>query len=350
VGRHAYTVQLLTGTDRRWASWSGNYTFSGLSKPILSLAANRTNDERVAGNADGELAGTMLHRATNLAATATFLRNRIRVFSFLSVSAEKQQETFTPEDTPDSTLQPVLPISSRQYTGLTVIGSWSNTQRPIKAISFEDGVLAQGRLRQRWMAAGPNSGLPSFEGLIHGYKSLTRLGLPNHVVAIRIAGAYSDDRLGSPFSIGGGRSAALNVIDGFVLQNVERPYFIRGTPDGVQSGSRAVTVSAEYRWPMFAPSRGLGLFPAFLDRVSGSIFADAGHAWCSKAAVSSCQSQAGGVDNTWAQAVGAELSLSSAFLRYDTITQLRLGIASSISPATRGLRAPQVYAALGIPF
>ena len=58
---------------------------------------------------------------------------------------------------------------------------------------------------------------------------------------------------------------------------------LRGYPEGVQRGDRAVSASAEYRFPLALVERGYRVLPVFLDRVWGDVFADAGTAWCAGA-------------------------------------------------------------------
>ncbi len=79
-----------------------------------------------------------------------------------------------------------------------------------------------------------------------------------HQVATRLALGLSD--VAENFSLGGTRGA----------------FMIRGQPRGILRGSQILTGGLEYRFPLLAIERGLGLRPLFLDDLRGAIFIEAG--------------------------------------------------------------------------
>jgi hypothetical protein len=88
----------------------------------------------------------------------------------------------------------------------------------------------------------------------------------------------------------------------------------------------------EWRFPLSLTTRGTG--PLFFDRLSGSLFADAGAGW----------------DPTpvaWIASVGAELALDIAWL-YDDAYRLRVGAARPVAGSARGKGS--VYVLLGTSF
>jgi len=57
-------------------------------------------------------------------------------------------------------------------------------------------------------------------------------------------------------------------------------YFpLRGIPVSALSGTRAMLLSAEYRFPIWNVLRGPGTMPFFVKDISGAIFVDAGNTW-----------------------------------------------------------------------
>jgi len=95
------------------------------------------------------------------------------------------------------------------------------------------------------------------------------------VLALRAGGGAT---VGSPgfvrsFAVGGFPDA--NLFD-LVRTNVA---VLRGYPDNAFTGRRFAVANAEYRFPLATPQRGVRSLPFFIRHVSGSVFADAAHAW-----------------------------------------------------------------------
>ena len=86
-----------------------------------------------------------------------------------------------------------------------------------------------------------------------------------------------------------------------------------------------MSASAEYRVPLAAPSRGLGLFPFFVDRASLALFGDAGTLALSRFAASRLLRRRPLSPPTIAS-VGGELDIDSA-LQFDVPYRFRLGVA-----------------------
>jgi outer membrane protein assembly factor BamA len=54
---------------------------------------------------------------------------------------------------------------------------------------------------------------------------------------------------------------------------------LRGFPATSFAGTHVALVNADYRFPLFRPQRGAGVWPLFLHTLHGALFADAGHVW-----------------------------------------------------------------------
>jgi outer membrane protein assembly factor BamA len=87
---------------------------------------------------------------------------------------------------------------------------------------------------------------------------------------------------------------------------------LRGFERGVRRGTRAWSASAEYRVPIALIGRRPSLSPLFLDRISSSLFVDAGDAWCSEEAArffSTCDEESGGSTGPRRALIGAGAEL-----------------------------------------
>ncbi|MGH7649085.1 MAG: hypothetical protein ACREND_13295, partial [Gemmatimonadaceae bacterium] len=118
------------------------------------------------------------------------------------------------------------------------------------------------------------------------------------------------------YDIGGSNGTPVAVFPGFTLGS-RHTFAVRGFPSGIRSGEKVVSGSLEYRVPFLAPHRGLGFWPAFLDRTSIDVFSDAGTTWNS-------------ADTTFngkpLASIGAEV-VANLGLQYDAPYVARVGLA-----------------------
>jgi hypothetical protein len=163
------------------------------------------------------------------------------------------------------------------------------------------------------------------------YKSLDLSGYAHHVLAARVAGGWSEGIAPEIFSVGGESGASVEVLPG-VRTGSRRTFGVRGWSSDSREGTRALATTVEWRFPVTLTTRGTG--PLFFDRLSGSIFADAGAGW-----------DPGPV--AWIASAGAELALDIAWL-YDDAYRLRVGAARPVAGAGRG--KGKVYVLLGTSF
>ncbi|MEO7103860.1 MAG: hypothetical protein ABI311_10820, partial [Gemmatimonadaceae bacterium] len=214
-------------------------------------------------------------------------------------------------------------------------------------ISPEDGVTLTGSIRQRWEES---SGASGRSGVMIGsaYKSLDLPGFAHHVIAVRAAIGGADRRSPSEFEVGGVSGSSVEVVPGITFGSAARTFPVRGFASGAETGVSASSVSAEYRVPLIAPSRSLGLFPFFLDRASLALFSDAARAWCPASAVPACSPSSN--DGPTLASVGGELNLDSA-LQFDVPYRFRLGVAHPVHGREyAGASDLTAYATLGLGF
>jgi len=178
-------------------------------------------------------------------------------------------------------------------------------------------------------------------GVVQGYQSFSGPGFSDHVVAVRasagIAGGPGADRF--HYSVGGAQGRLENLTGAELFGGSPLLFPVRGYYEGGRTGRYAWSVSGEYRFPLINVHRGVGLLPVHMDRVSGSLFFDAGNAW----------GDAGGSlpnpRRTALASVGAEVQTSITAL-FSTRMFFRFGAARRLSSGTGGA----IYLRLGTAF
>jgi outer membrane protein assembly factor BamA len=152
--------------------------------------------------------------------------------------------------------------------------------------------------------------------------------------------------------VGGKSGSKLELFPGYSIGDVGRTFPVRGFASGTLAGLRAASGSLEYRAPIAMPSHGLGMFPLFFDRVSLSLFADGGAAWCPDrySALPVCEGIPTTLQGEWIASAGVELNLDAA-LQYDVPYRLRLGLANILKkPDGLTANGSEFYFTLGFPF
>ena len=223
---------------------------------------------------------------------------------------------------------------------------------PILAISYEDGIQLAGSIRQRWRSDAPSdTRSTSAVGVFSAFKSLDLPGFAHHVIAIRAAAGWEDDKAVTQFNSGGVSGSTLSVVPGVNIGDGRRTFFARGFPANSQFGEQALAASAEYRAPISLPAAGYKLLPIFLQRISATFFADAATAWCPTGSPTSAVcSTPGGTPKDWMSSAGAELNLDAA-LQYDYPFRFRLGAATPIAGRKYfGKNAVSAYLTVGLSF
>ncbi|MEO7104294.1 MAG: hypothetical protein ABI311_12935 [Gemmatimonadaceae bacterium] len=346
IGRHSYVAQAAVNLHNSNVDASLSYAYNRWINPLLSASldqswsySNITSGSTKVGDLDRRSRFASLH--------ATFARPRVRTYSALTVGAEYEQRDYG--TTPGSLLPRLNSFyqESHRYPTLVAAAVFSNTQRPTLSISPEDGVTLTGSIRQRWEES---SGASGRSGVMIGsaYKSLDLPGFAHHVIAVRAAIGGADRRSPSEFEVGGVSGSSVEIVPGITFGSAARTFPVRGFASGAETGVSASSVSAEYRVPLIAPSRSLGLFPFFLDRASLAVFSDAARAWCPASAVPACSPSSN--DGPTLASVGGELNLDSA-LQFDVPYRFRLGVAHPVHGREyAGASDLTAYATLGLGF
>lgn len=116
------------------------------------------------------------------------------------------------------------------------------------------------------------------------YNAVGYVPLPwakNSVLALRSAGglaAGSYSRRGL-FYVGGYNLANQTVLDTLTSGSLDGAFALRGYPASSYSGSAYTLQTAELRFPIGVPDRGLGTLPIYLRRIDGNLYVDYGGAF-----------------------------------------------------------------------
>ncbi|HSJ06948.1 MAG TPA: hypothetical protein VK936_09605 [Longimicrobiales bacterium] len=232
---------------------------------------------------------------------------------------------------------------------------------PRFAISRENGVFLQVAGRRRYdrnpedviiedQPVRLDAGYREFTTWDAAYLALPLPGFARHVLAARMSGLVRDGPGASTSSIGGVASQGLALPGlGQAVGGSSRLLPVRGFDSGARRGSRAWTASGEYRFPVTLVSRSLHPLPVFFDRLAGTAFLDAGHAWCdpdtaARLVPGACTT----TDSAMAPLLAAGGEIVAIVSVWGANTPVRLGLAAPIQGGAD--RSPRAYLMAGAAF
>jgi hypothetical protein len=354
VGRHYYLVEALRNNRFHENSAWLWYRYAGLGLPLIDLYASQNfSHDVVLGGTSGSFfpVGTISERSRIASLQATLIRPRLRNYTVASFGGEIESIRYS--TAPDTLLPLLSPFyrASHTYPALVASAGWSNARRPALSISAEDGLSASVSGRQRWQRGSSGGSTRSAVGVTTAYRAFDLPGFAHHVLALRAAGGITDVRSPDRFSAGGISGTLLEVFPGVALGAQRRTFGVRGYPVSAESGIRAYSGTIEYRAPLAAPSRGFRFIPVFIDKISLTLFGEAGRAFCpASAATTGGVCRATDVGNPMMRSAGAELNIDTG-LHLELQALLRLGVAFPLVNRERlGASRAQAYATFGASF
>ena len=239
-----------------------------------------------------------------------------------------------------------------RMSDLSIALSYSTARSYAYQVGGSEGVVLFARARARRSLSLPDSlvGLSGLDSSVDELIGRARVYLPlgitghaPHVLALQTSFGLGrgPNATAGHFDVGGA-SGSPEQITGISLFGGAQIFFpVRGYPESARYGRYAWAASAEYRIPLALMNWGLGAWPLHFDRITGSIFADAGNAWGPRMS-------AGGFQNPRREAlysVGAEVT--GELLSFYRINMLvRTGAALQLA----GNKKAQFYVRLGMPF
>ncbi len=169
------------------------------------------------------------------------------------------------------------------------------------------------------------------------YSASTYVEMPwpgHHTLALRSAGAVAGGSYGRSgiYAVGGYDLESNSIIDTVTTGVFNGAFVLRGYDPRTYSGRAYILETAEYRFPIVAPDRGLSTLPLFLRRIDGNFFVDYGGAFNQLDVDKIRFFYAGDFIHSpqLHAAFGGELWFNATF-GYFVSTQLRLGYAYGLS-------------------
>lgn len=354
VERHRVALSAAVDVEGGRLDAAAAYTWAGWGNPLASVTASQSWDAGGPFRVSEDRAVFIEERERRASVAVTLLRPRWRRNSSLTASVGWIQEDRGLLDADD--LEPPddlrLTNPSSRLGDLRLSLSTSTARGHALSLSPERGVqlFVQGRLRPQLSlgdeAAGVVGADRSVDDVVaqgRAYASFRGWGWTDHVLALRVAAGRAVGPGADAFWYDvGGAAGSAEGITGLELFGGRGLFFpVRGYDDGDRSGTRAWTVSGEWRFPVWWVRAAPGLLPLHVERIHGAVFADAGNAW-------GPELPAPGYDNLRRDAlasVGAELRIDTD-LFFTVPLGLRLGLAAPLVGDT-GVRA---YLRLGPSF
>jgi hypothetical protein len=358
VGRHAYDAWARVFTSGGKVDFGASYSWAGLGNPVLSLSASQFWGEdgaRFGSPDDGQTVDTLFvrRRQRDVSGSVTILRPRWRRGFSVSFGGGLTWES---RELLNNQLDPAtrytLGRPGRRFADARVTLSLSTARSYAFQTGGADGasLYLAGRIRNELTVPDSLVGAPGGDGSVDDVLGRLRLfktvggpGHASHVLAGRVSmGAARGPGARAGYFQVGGASGREEDISGLGLFG-GRPLFfpVRGHPQAARFGRFAWSFSAEYRFPLWLVHRGLGAWPAYVDRIVGSVFLDAGNAWGPELGVPGFNSPR----QSTLTSAGVEVSTSFLTLWKEPIL-VRTGVAAPLQGGTQ----PQVYVRVGLSF
>jgi hypothetical protein len=321
LDRDYYVVQALAAPDTKRAAGAFWLVDQRLGNPTLDIS----------GSSDWSFVGTSFtgvavsERDQDAALGLTFVRQRWRTFMSLRAAGEYEGRRFAAE--PDTPLVAVCTgCTNRDLVGGSVSVGLARAFAGPLSVSPENGFSVAGLVRRR-----EQQGSTRWANEVRARAGLyLRVpgpgGFAHSVLALRLAAGATAGPITKTLGVGGVSSGTLALGFGQSF-GTARAFPVRGYAGGTLRGRRAATASVEYRMPLALIGKGVGHLPVGADKLSLSLFGDAGDAW-----------EPGAQPRlTHLYSAGAEL-VTDVNINYDFPLRLRLGAAEPIAPLPGGGR------------
>ena len=276
VGHHQVAASILAETERADPQFSLSYAYGRLPFGLqtsffrsLALRGYRYSDQnKTFVEHDIGITNSLSYSIPNVFETHSF---------GLSYSIARFGGDVTLSHSPDPyALVPYEP--PRGYVGALHLGwAYSNAERYLYSVGPERGFS---------LAAGTDVAAPALASdytlLVFSYAATGYVPMPwaqHHTLAIHAMGAISggDYPYRGLFSTGG--FVDTPVVSALVNRIFQGGFVLRGYAPGSFVGSQFHLLNAEYRFPILNIDHGFSTLPFFVQRLSGSLFADYGGAF-----------------------------------------------------------------------
>lgn len=280
-------LSLMTGgTDAlRWHRWFGGVTYRTDAKHIgyyLDYAYSRWRPSFGLGVMDyavdfgnisfGDAQGNVIR-------TVHFYEHRRSFYTYVGVPLGRHSFNvayFYEDHMPKTSLtaEEQAALNLGKFAGFRAGYRYGDAEKYSASISPENG--RQIKLHTTWTNKAFGSADKNEQVIFAGdWREYVRL-FRHNVLALRAGGGitWGDPVVQGTFGMGGA------IGEGALAGGGSYTYFpFRGLPVSALSRTRAMLFSAEYRFPLLEPLRGLGTVPFFLKDISGALLVDYGNAW-----------------------------------------------------------------------
>ena len=365
VGRHSFWAWARAIPDGRRAEGRFGYTAAALGNPVVTVSAGQIHDpagftlgERENGEAD-TLYVVDRERRLDLSVDLQRARFRNRVGLVLGASHSWVSSELLNTALERSDFRLIRP--TRRVGEAWASLGFTTARSHAMSMTLADGVsgVVRGRVSRvldlpQELTGDPSAdrGFDDVTGRLSLYRAFGDRGFAPQVIALRASAGAARGPGADGFHFEVGDAAGTRErITGFGLFGGSRLLFpVRGYAPASRRGRHAWSASAEYRVPLALIRRGLGAWPLYFDRMSASLFADAGNAWGPE--------DGGGAPSAKRAAlasVGLEITVNALPL-WALSTDVRVGVAFPLrarddAPGA-GLRPrkPRAYLRLGSAF
>ena len=358
VGRHRYSAIGRVFTSGGRSEGGATYSFAGLGDPVLNLTARQSWDDDpslIAQRDENSPVDTLfvLERRRSLLASASFSRPTWRRAFRVTLSGGLAWEY---RDLLDETLEPTTQYSLSRPNSRLSDFSVSVMLSTARSHSFQMGAAGGATLfiRARTLnelslpdtltrVIGVDRSVDDVIGRARIYFPFAGAGHASHVLALQgsFGAARGPNAVSSHFEVGGASGISENA-SGLALFGGGPIFFpVRGYDTSSRFGRYAWAASVEYRIPLALVNRGVGAWPVHFDRVSASVFGEAGNAWGPDLSPSGFENPI----HSALASVGAEVT-AQVLTFYKSTLRFRTGVAFPLVEGD-GARA---YLRLGVPF
>jgi hypothetical protein len=324
VGHHTWQAQGWWSLKSETLGYAASYV-GGWSWPTLDLYSERFLEVSPGEPARFTTAWTPLAPGATFSFTRLERSLRLR----LGWSATRWDTVGDPGST--AGIPPGWLFEDGTLSEATLGASYSDARRYAWSISPEEGRTLSLKLRLAGRETGSDYDLWRARAAWAEYLRLP--GTRHVVLAARLSGALAHGSLGGspPFTLGG--LSQPSAVDLYLLQSFAPSDQLRGYPAGLFAGNGVALANLELRFPLASPGWGHSTWPAFLRRVHGALFVDAGETF-----VHGTERGYAGRDFRWDRlrlGAGAELRLETV-LAYWLVADLRIGVARGLGRPFRG--------------
>jgi hypothetical protein len=332
IGRYAWAATVLASADPLRAGGSFGLVSERWRVPTLDAAF--TSEWSGVGRTSSGVLVSVLEQDAALG--VTLVARRWRTEARLRVAAELERDVLAAE--PAESLASLCTTCALDLVGASATIALAHYVDAPLAISRQDGFTWSVTFRRQERQGSPDWA-NEIQSRLAGYVHLPFGGFAFPVLAARVAAGAATGPVAGRFEVGGVSGGFAPYATGPVL-GTRRTFPVRGYDPAEVLGHRAVAGTVELRVPLAVIGRSIGHLPVGVDRLSLTLFADAGDAWDS-----------GGLPQPVRLASGGGELVGDLTVPYDFPVRARVGVAVPVrEPPSGGGRAARAYVVLGTDF